>query len=135
MSPLVILVTLLLYFYDFLQKYAECAAFHSLLICPCELLLSVLQILLTNSFCFKDYIPVVNLPKCYKGTEDHNESSAPDGSLERLLRESEILRQAFGHLFDYVILNNDIDETIRQLELVVEKLHACPQWLPVSWVY
>ncbi|VDN04558.1 unnamed protein product [Thelazia callipaeda] len=59
----------------------------------------------------------------------------PDGSLERLLRESEILRQAFGHLFDYVILNNDIDETIRQLELVVEKLNACPQWVPVSWVY
>ncbi|VBB32001.1 unnamed protein product, partial [Acanthocheilonema viteae] len=59
----------------------------------------------------------------------------PDGSLKRLLRESEILRQAFGHLFDYVILNNDIDETIHQLELVVEKLNACPQWVPVSWVY
>uniref|UniRef100_A0A915Q2I2 PDZ domain-containing protein n=1 Tax=Setaria digitata TaxID=48799 RepID=A0A915Q2I2_9BILA len=59
----------------------------------------------------------------------------PDGSLERLLRESEILRQAFGHLFDYIILNNDIDETIRQLELVVEKLNACPQWVPVSWTF
>ncbi|VDN53903.1 unnamed protein product [Dracunculus medinensis] len=59
----------------------------------------------------------------------------PDGSLERLLKESEILRQAFGHLFDYMIINNDIDETIRQLELIVEKLHACPQWVPVSWVY
>lgn len=64
-----------------------------------------------------------------------NEILQPDGSLERLLRESEILRQAFGHLFDYVILNNDIDDTIRQLELVVEKLNACPQWVPVSWVY
>ncbi|PAV73782.1 hypothetical protein WR25_16302 [Diploscapter pachys] len=59
----------------------------------------------------------------------------PDGSLERLLRESDILRQAFGHLFDYIIVNNDIDETIQQLERLVEKLPACPQWLPVSWVY
>ncbi|CAJ0937952.1 unnamed protein product, partial [Mesorhabditis belari] len=59
----------------------------------------------------------------------------PDGSLERLLKESEILRQAFGHLFDYVIVNNDIDETIAQLERLVEKLNASPQWLPVSWVY
>jgi len=59
----------------------------------------------------------------------------PDGSLQRLLSESELLRQAFGHLFDYQILNNDIDETIRQLELIIEKLHARPQWLPVSWVY
>ncbi|CAJ0575124.1 unnamed protein product, partial [Mesorhabditis spiculigera] len=59
----------------------------------------------------------------------------PDGSLERLLKESEILRQAFGHLFDYVIVNNDIDETIAQLERLVEKLNVSPQWLPVSWVY
>jgi calcium/calmodulin-dependent serine protein kinase len=51
------------------------------------------------------------------------------------LSESELLRQAFGHLVDYIVLNNDIDETIRQLELIVEKLHARPQWLPVSWVY
>uniref|UniRef100_A0A7E4VVL5 Peripheral plasma membrane protein CASK n=1 Tax=Panagrellus redivivus TaxID=6233 RepID=A0A7E4VVL5_PANRE len=59
----------------------------------------------------------------------------PDGSLERLGKESEVLRQAFGHLFDYVICNNDIDETIRQLEVIVEKLSAIPQWVPVSWVY
>lgn len=59
----------------------------------------------------------------------------PDGSLEILARESEIIRQAYGHLFDFVIVNNDMEETIRQLEIVVEKLHACPQWIPVSWVY
>ncbi|KAE9554178.1 hypothetical protein FO519_002599 [Halicephalobus sp. NKZ332] len=64
-----------------------------------------------------------------KGLQD------PDGSLERLGKESEILRQAFGHLFDFVICNNDIDETIKQLELIVEKLNAIPQWVPVSWVY
>uniref|UniRef100_A0A0N5AU21 Peripheral plasma membrane protein CASK n=1 Tax=Syphacia muris TaxID=451379 RepID=A0A0N5AU21_9BILA len=59
----------------------------------------------------------------------------PDGSLEILAHESEIIRQAYGHLFDYVIVNNDMEETIGQLEIVVEKLHACPQWIPVSWVY
>jgi len=64
-----------------------------------------------------------------KGLQD------PDGSLERLGKESEVLRQAFGHLFDFVICNNDIDETIKQLEFIVEKLNAIPQWVPVSWVY
>ncbi|CAI5455732.1 unnamed protein product [Caenorhabditis angaria] len=59
----------------------------------------------------------------------------PDGSLEKLLNESDILRQAFGHLFDYIITNSDIDDTITQLERLVEKLPAYPQWLPVSWVY
>ncbi|CAB3399702.1 unnamed protein product [Caenorhabditis bovis] len=59
----------------------------------------------------------------------------PDGSLEKLLNESDVLRQAFGHLFDYIITNSDIDDTITQLERLVEKLPAYPQWLPVSWVY
>ncbi|CAK5070764.1 unnamed protein product [Meloidogyne enterolobii] len=59
----------------------------------------------------------------------------PDGSLERLVKESEMLSQSFGHLFDLILVNNDIDETIRQLERVVEKLSATPQWVPISWVY
>ncbi|XP_003374567.1 peripheral plasma membrane protein CASK [Trichinella spiralis] len=57
----------------------------------------------------------------------------PDGSLERLVRESELLRQAYGHFFDYIFVNNDIDETIKLLELLMEKLHLCSQWVPVSW--
>ncbi|KAI1716437.1 guanylate kinase domain-containing protein [Ditylenchus destructor] len=59
----------------------------------------------------------------------------PDGSLDRLLKESEVLRQAFGHLFDYVICNSNIEDTIHQLEAIIEKLSAFQQWVPVSWVY
>ena len=36
-----------------------------------------------------------------------------DDSLERLVKESELLQQAYGHYFDLVIVNNDIEETIR----------------------
>ncbi|CAD5234191.1 unnamed protein product [Bursaphelenchus xylophilus] len=78
-----------------------------------------------------EYAPFV----VFIGAPDLHGLQDPDGSLERLVKESEILRQAFGHLFDYVICNNDIDDTIRQLELVVEKLSAIPQWVPISWVY
>ncbi|XP_011497920.1 PREDICTED: peripheral plasma membrane protein CASK isoform X5 [Ceratosolen solmsi marchali] len=58
-----------------------------------------------------------------------------DGSLERLVKESEMLRQAYGHFFDLTIVNNDIDETIAQLEDAIERFHTTPQWVPVSWVY
>ncbi|XP_058791151.1 peripheral plasma membrane protein CASK isoform X3 [Phymastichus coffea] len=58
-----------------------------------------------------------------------------DGSLERLAKESDMLRQAYGHFFDLTIVNNDIDETIAQLEDAIERLHTTPQWVPVSWVY
>ena len=58
-----------------------------------------------------------------------------DGSLERLAKESELLRQAYSHFFDFTIVNNDIDETIRKLETSMEKINSMPQWVPVSWVY
>ncbi|KAI3420854.1 hypothetical protein GPALN_014473 [Globodera pallida] len=78
-----------------------------------------------------EYAPFV----VFIGAPDLHGLQDPDGSLERLVKESELLRQSFGHLFDFVLINNDIDDTIRQLESVVEKLSAIPQWVPVSWVY
>ncbi|XP_025163988.1 peripheral plasma membrane protein CASK isoform X12 [Harpegnathos saltator] len=58
-----------------------------------------------------------------------------DGSLERLAKESDMLKQAYGHYFDLTIVNNDLDETIAQLEGAIERVHTTPQWVPVSWVY
>ncbi|XP_018580227.1 peripheral plasma membrane protein CASK [Anoplophora glabripennis] len=58
-----------------------------------------------------------------------------DGSLERLAKESDMLRHAYGHYFDLTITNNDIDETIAALEAAIEQVQTTPQWIPVSWVY
>ncbi|XP_054265767.1 peripheral plasma membrane protein CASK isoform X5 [Macrosteles quadrilineatus] len=58
-----------------------------------------------------------------------------DGSLERLAKESDLLRQAYGHFFDLTIVNNDIEETISALERAIERVHTTAQWVPVSWVY
>lgn len=58
-----------------------------------------------------------------------------DGSLERLAKESELLRQAYGHFFDLTVVNNDIEDTIHTLENTLETLDTSPQWLPVTWVY
>lgn len=46
-----------------------------------------------------------------------------------------MLRQAYGHFFDLTIVNNDIAETIATLENAIDKVHAIPQWVPVSWLY
>uniref|UniRef100_UPI00358EBB53 peripheral plasma membrane protein CASK isoform X3 n=1 Tax=Myxine glutinosa TaxID=7769 RepID=UPI00358EBB53 len=58
-----------------------------------------------------------------------------DESLQRLQRESELLHKAYGHYFDSVVVNNDIDETIRRVEEAVDLVSSSPQWVPVSWVY
>ena len=61
--------------------------------------------------------------------------SFQDGSLERLAKESDLLEKAYGHYFDYKIINNDISETIAKLEKAIEDVCSSPQWVPVSWVY
>lgn len=58
-----------------------------------------------------------------------------DGSLERLAKESDMLRSAYGHFFDLTIVNNDIAETIATLENAIERVHSTSQWVPVSWLY
>uniref|UniRef100_A0A8C4QI04 Guanylate kinase-like domain-containing protein n=1 Tax=Eptatretus burgeri TaxID=7764 RepID=A0A8C4QI04_EPTBU len=58
-----------------------------------------------------------------------------DESLQRLQRESDLLHKAYGHYFDSVIVNNDIDETIHRVEEAVDLVSSSPQWVPVSWVY
>jgi len=58
-----------------------------------------------------------------------------DGSLERLIKESDLLKASYGHYFDLTIVNNDIEETIRILEQTMENLNTSPQWIPVSWIY
>uniref|UniRef100_U5ENN4 Peripheral plasma membrane protein CASK n=1 Tax=Corethrella appendiculata TaxID=1370023 RepID=U5ENN4_9DIPT len=58
-----------------------------------------------------------------------------DGSLERLAKESDMLRAAYGHFFDLTIVNNDIGETIATLENAIDKVHSTSQWVPVSWLY
>ncbi|GBP14039.1 hypothetical protein EVAR_72648_1 [Eumeta japonica] len=50
-----------------------------------------------------------------------HEHSKYDGSLERLAKESEMLRQMYGHFFDLTIVNNDISETIACLEAAIEE--------------
>jgi len=58
-----------------------------------------------------------------------------DGSLERLHRESVVLQEMYGHMFDITIVNNDIEETVLELERAIQRLYSGPQWVPVAWVY
>jgi calcium/calmodulin-dependent serine protein kinase len=62
-------------------------------------------------------------------------NSQYDGSLERLIKESALLKSSYGHYFDLTIVNNDIEETIRVLEQTMETLPSRAQWIPVSWIY
>ena len=50
---------------------------------------------------YAPYVVFIAAP-CLQTMQDY------DGSLEKLARESDSLRQAYGHFFDLTIVNNDI---------------------------
>ena len=50
-------------------------------------------------------------------------------------QESELLKTAYGHVFDQTVVNDDIEETIKILEAVMNEIHGKPQWIPSAWVY
>ncbi|RWS30093.1 peripheral plasma membrane protein CASK-like isoform X8 [Leptotrombidium deliense] len=58
-----------------------------------------------------------------------------DSSLCRLARESEYLLNTFKHYFDLIIVNNDIEETVKAVDKAFTFLNSNPQWIPVNWIY
>ena len=50
------------------------------------------------------------------------------------MQESESLKEQFGHLFNLVIINHNIEDTIEELACELEDIEK-PQWVPASWLY
>ncbi|XP_031420928.1 MAGUK p55 subfamily member 2a isoform X3 [Clupea harengus] len=58
-----------------------------------------------------------------------------DSELKRTVDESARLKQAYGHLFDVSIVNENLDETYQSLKASLLKLNGAQQWVPVGWVF
>ncbi len=50
-------------------------------------------------------------------------------------KESDAISTTYRHFFDVVIVNNDVDESVKGVEEAIEHAASTPQWVPVSWVY
>ncbi|XP_063046080.1 MAGUK p55 subfamily member 2a [Engraulis encrasicolus] len=58
-----------------------------------------------------------------------------DLELKRTVDESGRLKQAYGHLFDLALVNENLDETYRTLKDSLQSMNATSQWVPVGWVF
>ncbi|XP_029028658.1 55 kDa erythrocyte membrane protein [Betta splendens] len=56
-------------------------------------------------------------------------------NLQMIQKESEAIQSTYGHFFDVVLVNNDVDESVKGVEEAMENAVSTPQWVPVSWVY
>ena len=58
-----------------------------------------------------------------------------DSELKRTVDESERIKRAYGHYFDYTIVNDNLEGAYRSLRVALERLMSEYQWVPVSWVF
>lgn len=64
-------------------------------------------------------------------TNTGNQSEA----VQNIQKESDSLLAAHRHFFDEILVNNDVDESVKGVENAIERASSSPQWVPISWVY
>lgn len=56
-------------------------------------------------------------------------------NLQMIQKESETILNTYRQYFDVVLVNNDVNESVKIVEEALERATTTPQWVPVSWVY
>ncbi|KAB1252687.1 55 kDa erythrocyte membrane protein [Camelus dromedarius] len=56
-------------------------------------------------------------------------------ALQQLQKDSEAIRSQYAHYFDLSLVNNGVEETLKNLQEAFNQACSSPQWVPVSWVY
>lgn len=60
--------------------------------------------------------------------------AAQEEDLQEMKQSAERIDDCYGHWVDYVLVKEDPASAFAELQLVLERLHAEPKWVPVSWV-
>lgn len=66
--------------------------------------------------------------------DDSSSRGFTDHELQEMIRVGQRVELHYGHLFDDVIVNDDLSAAFDQLLAVARRLDAQPQWVPISWV-
>lgn len=60
--------------------------------------------------------------------------TAQEEDLQEMKQSAERIDECYGHWVDYVLVKDDPASAFAELQLVLERLHVEPQWVPVGWV-
>lgn len=56
-----------------------------------------------------------------------------DEDLKDIIERSREMEDKYGHLFDYVLVNTDMDRAYEELLAEINRIEVAPQWVPVAW--
>lgn len=57
-----------------------------------------------------------------------------ENELKEIIEHSRELEEVYGHYFDYIIVNFDLDKAFNELLQEINRLEVEPQWVPAHWV-
>ena len=43
------------------------------------------------------------------------------------------MEDRFGHMFDYILVNQDMDKAFDELVTEINRIEVEPQWVPIEW--
>ena len=51
-----------------------------------------------------------------------------------MIEKSTKLEKVYGHLFDQVISNDELQKAVNEVALAAHRIETEPQWVPAAWV-
>lgn len=60
--------------------------------------------------------------------------SYQDDQLRDIIDCSREIEETYGHLFDFVLVNNDLNQAFVELLNEINRIEMEPQWVPASWI-
>lgn len=56
-----------------------------------------------------------------------------DDDLREIIERAREMEDKFGHFFDYVLVNVDMDKAFDELLTEINRIEVEPQWVPMTW--
>ncbi|XP_041353631.1 MAGUK p55 subfamily member 5-like isoform X2 [Gigantopelta aegis] len=75
-----------------------------------------------------------NLEKLRALHQKLGKAGIPDEELREIIEKAREVEDVYGHLFDYILVNMDIDRSYDELLREINRLEMEPQWVPKHWL-
>ncbi|XP_052768272.1 protein PALS1-like isoform X2 [Mya arenaria] len=60
-------------------------------------------------------------------------TNVKDDDLRDIIERAREMEDKFGHMFDYILVNQDMDKAFDELVTEINRIEVEPQWVPVEW--
>ena len=57
-----------------------------------------------------------------------------DNELKDTIEKAREMEDAYGHYFDYIIVNHDLNRAYEELLMEINRLETERQWVPAQWM-